>query len=303
MTKKMFILSAATLALLLTASLAVAQPGAGRGGAQPGGRGQVPAGPGGRLGDGPGFGGGLAVLFNEEARKDLEITDAQATKLREASEKLRGQFQPPQEGQRPDPAQFREQFQKIQQESRKNLESILSKDQVVKYDVLVFQQSGGLEGRFVTADSLRALNLTEDQQKKIQEINEKALAAVRPPEGFDFRNASQEERDKLRTAGEEARKKATEELKAVLTKEQIDKAAELTKSTPEYLQRRNPQGGAEGRGNEGRRGENLNNWQPGNGTTERNPNREERGNNNRRNGNGDSQPRRRVPGASATSTS
>ncbi|MDR1492310.1 MAG: hypothetical protein LBT05_06290 [Planctomycetaceae bacterium] len=286
MTKKMIVFSAAILALLATASLAVAQPG-GRG------ANNAPS--------GFNFGGGLGVLFNEDARKDLGITEDQVQKLREAGEKLRGQFTPPQEGQRPDPTQLREQFQKIQQENRQNLESILDKDQVTKYDVLVFQQSGGLEGRFVTVDSLRALNLTADQQKKIQEINEKAFTAARPPEGFDFRNATQEERDRFRTAGEEARKKATEDLKAVLTKDQLDKAAELTKSTPEYLQRRGTQPRGEGgRGGESssRRGENLNNWQPGRGA-ERNPNREERGNR-RENGEGN---QRRVPGARSSTQS
>ena len=269
MTKRMFVSSFAVLALFAVASMAVAQP--------PQGRGQ-----GGMMGGPMGGGGGaFGILFNADARAELGITEEQIQKLREAGEAMRGSFTPPTPGERPDPARMREQMQKMQADMRKNLETTLSKEQVGKMDVMVFQQSGGLEGPMVNAESLRVLNLTDDQKAKLQAAQEKrmeAMMAMRPAEGFDFRTASQEERDafmaKMREAGEKANEAFQAELKGVLSKEQVAKADELMKNVPEYLQQRGP-GRGQGQGN---RGGNLDGWRPGQGPREANPNREERGN-------------------------
>ncbi len=292
MSKKTFLMSFAVLALLATASMVMAQPGGGQGGRGQGGRGQGPGGPGGP-GGGPGMmmggmgpgGGAMGILMNEEARTALGITEEQAQKLRDAGESMRGNFQPPQRGQQGPPdaaqmAQFRERMQKMQEESRKSVESILSADQVTKLDVMVFQRSGGLDG-MANVESLRALNLTEDQKKKVQEAQEKIMTTMRPTEGFDFRNASQEERqafmEKMRAAGEKAREEFQSALKGILTDDQKAKAEKLMKDVPEYLQRRGGpgQGGPGGPG--GRQGGNLDNWQPGQGGGQNpNPNREQR---------------------------
>lgn len=171
----------------------------------------------------------------------------------------------------PDFTQMREQMQKMQEESRKVIESVLTADQLTKYDVMVFQQSGGLDSPMINVNSLRALSLTDDQKAKIEAAQEKVRAAM---QGFDFRNASEEERnaqmEKMRAAREEFQ--AT--LKSILTADQLAKAEELMNDVPEYLQQR--RGGPGGPG--GRQGGGLDGWQPGQGPRGENPNREQRGN-------------------------
>ena len=313
MTKRMFLTSFAVLALLATATMVMAQPPGGgqRGqGGQGGQRGQggqgagfqggagggfQPGGPGGMMGGG----GAMGILANEEARTALGVTEDQMQKLRDANQALFANMPRPQQGQAPDPAQMaqmREQMQKIQAESRKNLESILSADQVTKLDVMVFQRSGGLNpptppagapggapgggpgagfmgGNQINVETLRALNLTDDQKKKVEEAQAKMMEAIRPPQGFDFRNATQEERqaqfERMREASQKANADFLAAVKGILTDAQKAKAEELMKDVPTFLQRRAPGAGAPG--NRG----NLGNFRPGEGVTGQNPNREQ----------------------------
>jgi hypothetical protein len=104
------------------------------------------------------------------------------------------------------------------------------------------------------------------------------MMAMRPAEGTNFRDMSQEEREafgaRMREAGEKANEAFQAELKGILSKEQVAKADELMKNVPEYLQQRAP-GQGQGQGN---RGGNLDGWRPGQGgPREANPNREQRG--------------------------
>ncbi|MCL2117475.1 MAG: Spy/CpxP family protein refolding chaperone [Planctomycetaceae bacterium] len=291
MRKRMFLASFAVLALIATATMVMAQPGGGQG--RPGGQGGQ-GGPGGPGGPGGGMmmgGTAMGVLFNEEARTALGITQDQMEKLQEAGQALFANMPRPQQGQAPDMAQMREQMQKIQAEGRKNLESILSADQVTKMDVMVFQSSGGLNppaqtaggpgsmgfgmGGMVGVESLRALNLTEDQKKKVQEAQDKMMEAMRPQGGMpDFQNMTQEERQafgaRMQEAGQKARGEFYAAVKGTLTDAQKAKAEELMKDVPQYLQRPAPgQGG-------NRPGGNLNNFRPGEGAPGTNPNREQR---------------------------
>ena len=289
MTKRMLFTGFVALALLATASMVMAQPPGGPGGG-PGG----PGGPGGMM-----MGGAMGILMNEEARTAMGVTEEQIQQLQEAGRAMFQNFQPPQPGQAPpDMAQMREQMQRMQTESRKNLETILKPEQVTKMDVMVFQRSGGLNppaqnaggpggpggpgggmgfGMGINVESLRALNLTDDQKKKVQDAQEKMMESIGSlMQGFDFRNASPEERqaqmEKMRDAGQKANEEFRATVKGVLTDAQKTKAEELMKDVPEYLQRRAP--GPGGPGN--RPGGNLNNFRPGEGAPGTNPNREQR---------------------------
>jgi hypothetical protein len=301
MTKRMLLTSFAVLALIATASMVMAQPpGGGQRG--PGGQGQGPQG--GMMGQGMFGGGAMGILMNEEARTALGITEDQIQKLRESMRPPQGQgMQPPHPGQGPPDAaqiaQMREQMQARQAEMRKNLEATLSKEQVAKLDVMVFQRSGGLNpqppaggpggggagpgaggarGGFgammINVDNLRALGLTDDQKKKLEEAQEKMMTAMRPQGGFN-RDATPEERQaqfaRMREAGQKAGEEFQATLNSVLTTAQKAKAEELMRDVPEYLQRRAPGQGGQGQGG------NLNNWQPGQGGGQGpNPNREQR---------------------------
>ena len=193
---------------------------------------------GGRGGPGRGMmgGGAMRILMLEEAQAELTVTDEQKQKLEEDAAAMRESFTPPAQGERPDPAHMQEQMQKMQTENRKLIESILAPEQVAKLDVMVFQQGGGLEGQRISVDSLRALDLTDDQKTAIGEAQAKMRTAT---EGINFREASDEDREKMQTARDEFQ--AT--LKGLLTEEQLAKAEELMKEVPEYLQRRGGPGG------------------------------------------------------------
>ena len=286
MTKKTFLVSFAILALVAMASTTMAQPGGGRGpGGGPGGGGPGGGGPGMMMGGGPGMmmggGGAMGILFNEDARKELGISEDQMEKLREAGRAMMETMRPPQGGGQngpPDFAQMREQMQKMQTESRKNLETVLSGEQVGKLDVMVFQRSGGLEGPMANVETLRALNLTDDQKKKLEEAQEKMMTAMPRPDRNIMELPEDERRaqfEKMREAGTKAREAYQAEVKATLTKEQVAKAGELMKNVPEYLQQRGGPGGPGGPGAQ-RRGNNLDGWIPGGGPRGENPNREQR---------------------------
>lgn len=213
------------------------QPGAASG-ERGGGRGGPGGGPGG--GRGGMMGGGMEILMNnEEARNELGVTDEQKQKLEEADRVMRESMPRPEEGQRPDPTQRREQMEKMQTESRKIIEAELSAEQLAKLDVMIFQQSGGLDGRRINVDSLRALDLTDDQKAKIQDALEKMNADT---QGISFRDASEEDRQKMQTAREEFQAA----LKSVLTEKQLAKTEELMQNVPEYLQRQGGPGGPGG---------------------------------------------------------
>ncbi|MCL2348863.1 MAG: hypothetical protein FWC50_11470 [Planctomycetaceae bacterium] len=273
MTKKLLVLSIAVIALTATASLVMAQgpggPGGGRGPGGPGG-GRGPGGPGGGM-----MMGAAGVLMNEDARKELGITDDQEKKLTEARDQMRASFAPPQggPGQRPDPAQMaqmREQMQKMQTEMRANIEKILNKDQVEKLDVMVFQRSGGLDSPMANNETLRALGLNDEQKKKIDAINEKAFAEMRDMfgAGGSPRDMSNEERQAMRDKMQKSRDARAAEVKAVLTPDQVEKAVKLMDNVPDYLKARPGQGGRGGQGG------GFGNYQPGQGGGATNPNRE-----------------------------
>ena len=221
----------------------------------PSGVSRGPGGPGGPGGRG-GFGGGgaMGILMIEEAQTALGITEEQMQKLQEAGQAMFANMPRPGQGQMPDPTQMREQMQKIQTESRKNLESILSADQVAKLDVMVFQRSGGLNppvpagdrpgagfGGGITIDTLRALDLTDDQKEKAQEAVDQRMettSALGPAGGGpNLPQLSDDERAARREATQKINDEFSAAVNAVLTDDQKIKAEELMKDVPEYLQR------------------------------------------------------------------
>ena len=274
MTKRMFLTSFAVLALLATASMVMAQPPAGgqRGQGGQGGQGRQAGAPGGQVGQIPGGGfnqgGAMGILAIAEARTALGVTDDQMAKLRPAA---------PATGAAPAANLTAEERAARTAEraaaARKTLEETLTKDQVTKLDIMVFQRAGGLNslnppapttgnanaprgggagfgGAQVTLDSLRALSLTADQTKKFEEAQAALRAATpqRAPGGNAGPPAAP-------TAEETAaRQKANADFRAavsaLLTAAQKAKSEELMKDVPTYLrpQTRTPGAGGAGAG-------------------------------------------------------
>ena len=127
---------------------------------------------------------------------------------------------------------------------------------------MVFQRSGGLEGNAISVETLRVLNLTDDQKTKFAAAQQKLTEATLPV-GRGGGNAGRAGNTagaapntpaltpEQIAANTEANAKAREafqaELKGILTKEQVAKAEELMKNVPEYLQQQQ-RGGAGGVG-------------------------------------------------------
>lgn len=259
------------------------------------------------------FGGGIEGLIrNQEVKNQLGLSEEQISKLVKLSEESRPRRNDRQPGSGPPSREelqkFREEFEKRADENQAKINQILTSEQQEKYKTLQFQLIGGLDSPFLGIRALEVLNLTDEQKAKLKAINDardaESRAAFEKRGPIDFRGISQEEREKLRAelqAENEARtKKFAEQIKAVLTSEQKEKAEKLTTEAKEVREkiglgnrdreRRGGESRSESRSGRGEKGggegggeyrPNRDSWQPGQGVGER-------GNQNR-------QPRRAFP--------
>ncbi|MDR1962807.1 MAG: Spy/CpxP family protein refolding chaperone [Planctomycetaceae bacterium] len=248
-------------------------------------------------------GGGVELLIrNAEIKSQLGLTEEQVGKLVKLSEELRARRGERRQGNNPPSAEemkkFREEAEKRFDESQTKVNQVLTPEQQEKLKTLQFQIIGGLDSPFLNVRSLDVLNLTDEQKAKLKAINEQreteSRAAFEKRGQVNWRELSQEAREKLGAelqAENEARtKKFGDQIKAILTPEQKEKADKLTAESKEIREklgfgggnreRREGGGGRSDRGGEYRPGENS--WRPGQGTGER-------GNNQNR------QPRRAFP--------
>jgi len=238
--KRLFVLAATAIMLGAFVTAASAQGGGGRGQ----GRGQ------GRGGFG---GGGLNLLRIAEVQTELKMTQPQIekvnTKSQEVGQAMRELFQGGGGGAPPDPAELQKNMAKMQEINSKAVADILDTTQMKRFKQLELQQAMqqgggggfgggfgrpgggggagapgggqnlGVYGRKEVAD---ALNLTEKQKADISKINQDAAQAMRDAmQGFDFQNASQEERQaafaKMAEARTKSQKESSDKINAILT--------------------------------------------------------------------------------------
>jgi len=230
-----------TVALVAcTASMAFAQAGGGgRGGFGGGGFGGGGFGGGGRGGfggfGGGGGGGGLMLLFDENVRKDLGVTEDQMTKLQEAQqrsgEKMRELFQGLQDlSQEERQAKFAD----IQKEMTKINDAIqkevLLPKQIERLKQIGVQsrlnRGGGTAEALVSDDIAKELNITDAQKEALKKASDEATAEMT---------------EKINKLRDEARQK----ILSVLT---ADQQAKLKKMTGESITFAPPQFGGGGRG-------------------------------------------------------
>jgi Spy/CpxP family protein refolding chaperone len=240
--------------------------------------------------------GGIGMLFqNPEFAKILELTSEQTTSLqrvlRESAEEMRTQMQETmQQGQQggapPNPDQMRQRMEKFIDEAQVKVDKVLNPQQQTKVRELAFQMSGGLNAPFLNERTLQVLKLTDAQKDQVRKIVADRDAEFRNAmqQGFDFRNATPEEREKFRTDMESRGKKFADQVATILTPEQKAKAEALTAEAPALRERLGipPQGppGQRGPGPQGRQGQGRgqqgespvytpgdNSWRPGQGDT------------------------------------
>lgn len=198
-----------TVAAILgsTAGSLLAQPPGGTGG--PGG------------GRGRGFGGPTGLLMIPEVRAELKVTDEQYQKLRTAMEGLRPEGGGGQRGgfgnlSDEERAEMRKRLEEFQKKTDEAMKSVLSEEQITRLRQLDLQRQGA--GALGRPDVAEKLGLTDEQKTKMREIQE----AARPDfSAFgNLRDASQEERDKVRAEMRAKREKADADTMALLDAEQ-----------------------------------------------------------------------------------
>jgi hypothetical protein len=225
MNKRIFWIAAVTVTAFVLSLNASAQTG----GARQGG----PAFAGG------GFGGAASLaqlLRNEEVVKILGLTETQTTELATATRaggrgqggQGQGQGGQGQAGGRQTltPAELRTRSN----EQWANIGKVLNAEQLTKFKEIYFQAANGLNSMQLDARLLGAVNLTDDQVKKIDEIADKRTeenrAAMQGRQGGQGGGAGFTPEE--RTAMMERNGKYADQIKAVLTEEQKKKADDLT---------------------------------------------------------------------------
>jgi Spy/CpxP family protein refolding chaperone len=220
--------------------------------AQPGG-----GGPGGGMrgmgGMGGGMGGGnmaLTLLLNEKVQKELELVDDQITKIKavqtESQTAMREVFSsiPQDASQEERMTKMRELMTKSQENTKKKLAEILLPKQLERLQQLQIQAEGAQA--LSNPDVVKALDITSDQQSKMQTIRQEYMTKMRESMGAN-QNQTREERTAAR---EKSNKELSAKLMEVLTPDQTAKLEKMKgpKSDIDFTTIR-PAGGA--RGNRG----------------------------------------------------
>jgi len=278
----LWIVAVAVTAFALSLS-AIAQPPGG----PPGGGLGVPPGGGPPPGMGPGGMGGMMGGFgnpfaNPEIVKLLELTPEQVDSLQksmqeagtEIREEMRKAFE---SGTQPNPEEIQKRMEKFMDGIQERTSKVLKPEQQTKVKEVAFQLSGGLETPLMGPLGMRTLDildLTADQKEKIRKIQADREAESRTArEGFDFRNATPEDWEKIRVANEALNKKYAGQITAILTPEQKAKAEKLTAGAPALREKLGipapGQPGGRQRGQEGQGREQYTpgdrSWRPGQG--------------------------------------
>jgi len=167
------------------------------------------------------FGGQAGLLLNSSVQKELNLTEEQTTKIKDAVkqvrdkhkdelEKLRGLSREERREQREQNAKL---FQAISEETNKALAGVLKPEQETRLKQITLQTSGARA--FQNPEVQKSLKLTDDQKAKIKTIGEDAGKEMREV----FRNAGGD----FKAAGEKMtalRKETMEKVQNVLTSEQ-----------------------------------------------------------------------------------
>ena len=235
----MFSSKSKTIALTLVAGLALVVTDAM---AQPGGRG----GRGGRGGQARGGGGIQALLYREDVRRELEITDDQLEELRELGRDR--------EGQRADRERLREELEGLSNEERRDkirelreqrsedmkaqLGEVLLPQQIRRLEQIAVQQTMQAGGQGLLRGQVAdQLGITDEQRETI----EKKAGELQK----EFAKKMQKLRDEMQS-----------ELLKELTAEQRDKYREMIGESFQFEQNeRGGRGRGAERGQRGRRGE------------------------------------------------
>jgi Spy/CpxP family protein refolding chaperone len=172
------------------------------------------------FGQGP-FGGrgpsGAMLLGQESVQKELKLTDDQAAKVKEFGEAMREKFQ---EAFGLEGEERAKKFQELAKEGEKAVADILKPEQSKRLKEIVYQQQG--PRAFADSAVAKGVGLSEEQQKKIKEINDDTGKQLREL----FQPGSPPD-DETRKKMQDLRKEASEKIVKLLSEDQKKKWQEL----------------------------------------------------------------------------
>jgi Spy/CpxP family protein refolding chaperone len=185
--------------------------------AQGGGRGQG----GMRMMGGAGDSSGMMLLQRKDVQADLAITDDQKSKLEAARTKMqdemRAQFQ--NGGGGGDREAMMKVITKMQEDMKKETEKVLTKEQMARLRQINIQLAGTNAANW--ADVQKEIGMTEDQVKKIKDLQAKQQEAN---QGLFQKMRDQEmTREELQDAMKKNGETLKSEMAKILTSEQKDK--------------------------------------------------------------------------------
>ena len=208
-----------------------------------------------------GFGNSFALLVSADdanVRQELGLTDTEVNSIRLVKAQM--MLNAPQYAARlktmtaENQKSIQEDFSRDMERISTVLNNALAPERKEKVNKLVFQTMGGLDSPIVALSSMEALNLSEDQKKKVQtvfdEMREERLAhmesalkmAERVVAAGGPQNLSQEEREALEKERRELEaqsfataKKLADRLRQHLTPAQLALEKELIASRPAFL--------------------------------------------------------------------
>ena len=214
-----------------------------------------------------GFGNTMTMLGaadSRELRDELGFSEEQAKDMRSARDELRWQMlaKAPQFVDRFKKMASGEDSQAIQADIEKEFQSITEKiekiatpEQKKKAQTVVFQGMGGLNSPLINVDAMSALDLTEDQKKKAQErldavekerlehladglkLLEKAIQLGGPNMSREDSQKLEEEARALENRAFATAQKIGDQLRSLLTAEQLEKEKNLLANRPGFLPR------------------------------------------------------------------
>lgn len=206
-------LAAVGFAMLMLVTAASAQERQGRGRGE-GGRG----GPGGR---GPG-----SMLLNENVQKELNLSEDQVKKIKEAAEKVQASHKEELDALgKADRSEGREKrqslFRTMSQETDKQVKEILTPEQQTRYEEIRLQMRGARA--FEDAEVQSKLKLTDEQKSSIKTILEDSAKEMR-----SIRESAGEDRQAIGQKMMALRKETMEKITGVLNDEQKKTWTKLT---------------------------------------------------------------------------
>jgi hypothetical protein len=174
-----------------------------------------------------GFGPGesMMLLRQESVRKELKLTPEQLIKVADLTEKMHDKFdrviiEGSEEERDKQLKELKKEHEKAQAENQKALAEILKPEQWKRLKQISYQRQGGKA--FTDQDLAKAIQLTEDQQKKIRAINDETSKQVH--ELFESGAPRDEE---IRQKMTELQKASTAKILKLLTEAQTAKWNQL----------------------------------------------------------------------------